>query len=151
MERKQRTLTSSSRGLAGTVALLVLIPIAGCGEQKDYRNDPRPPAPINVAAYISPNRISVSPSSFGAGPIVVVVTNQSSTSQEATFETEGSSGQGSGLAQTTGPINPGDTGQIKLFVRQGVYRLRVNSGAIPPATVFVDGERNSAQNQVLQP
>jgi len=124
--------------------------LAGCGEEvESYKNNPRPPAPINVAAYISANRVSVSPTSFGAGPIVVVVTNQSSDSQEATFEGEdGGSGE---VQQSTGPINPGDTGELKVFVDPGSYTLRTSDGSIAPATVTVGGRRESAQNKVLQP
>jgi hypothetical protein len=122
--------------------------LAGCGEQRYHNTHPRPPAPITVSAYISPTRVSASPASFGAGPITLLVTNQSTSSQEVTFETGGS---GSSVTQTTGPINPGDTGEIKLFVREGEYRLRASSGAISPATLMVGGERPSAQNEVLQP
>ena len=137
------------RRLAGVVSAVVgVVTLAGCGPEKNYANHPRPPAPITVSAYISPTRVSASPASFGAGPINVLVTNNSTTSQEVTFETGGS---GSSVTQSTGPINPGDTGEIKLFVRQGQYRLRASSGAISPATLMVAGERPSAQNEVLQP
>jgi hypothetical protein len=124
--------------------------VAGCGEQEEYKNNPRPPGPINVSAYISPSRVSVSPSSFGAGPIVLTVTNQSRDSQEAIIETEGS-GTNSALTQSTGPINPGDTGQIKVFVREGTYQVRVQGGMVDPATMRVGSQRESAQNEVLQP
>ncbi len=150
MERTHRTTSLPWRPL-GVALLLAAALLAGCGDQKDYANDPRPPSPINVAAYISSNRVSVSPSSFGAGPIVVIVTNQAQTSQSATFEAEGLSGDGSGLSQSTGPINPGDTAEIKLLVHQGTYRLRAGSDSIAPATVTVGSKRASAQNKVLQP
>lgn len=130
--------------------MLAGLALAGCGEEvESYKNNPRPPAPINVAAYISSDRVSISPTSFGAGPIVLVVTNQSSDSQEATFEGEGS-GRGN-VQQSTGPINPGDTGELKVFVDPGSYTLRASNGRITPATVTVNEERESAQNKVLQP
>jgi hypothetical protein len=119
--------------------------LTGCGKrQKDYANDPRPPSPINVAAYISTDRVSVSPASFGAGPIVVIVTNQSGVSQEVTLT-------GDQVTQSTGPINPGDTGQMKVFAKEGTYTLEVSAGGVRSATVNVGPERASAQNQVLQP
>jgi hypothetical protein len=149
MERTHRKSMSPWRPTFGVATAVVgAVAFAGCGQQQHYAKSPRPPAPITIAAYISPTRVSVSPSSSGAGPINVLVTNQSSTSQEVTFETGGS---GSSVTQSTGPINPGDTGEIKLFVRQGEYRLRASSGAIVPATMTVGGQRPSAQNQVLQP
>jgi hypothetical protein len=125
---------------AGALAL------AGCGAGKDYKNAPRPPAPINVTAYVSPKRVSVSPSSFGAGPIVVIVTNQSSRSQEVTFQTP----DRRTLSQST-LINPGDTGQLKLDVTEGRYQLTTGDGTIKPATISVGAQRSSAQNQLLEP
>lgn len=152
MERTHRTIGLLWRTLPGAVALAGGLFLSACGEQeKDYANNPRPPTPINVSAYISPERVSVSPSSIGAGPIVVVVTNQSRTSQQATFEDEGASSPDSHVQQTTGPINPGDTGELKVLVRRGTYTLRTSSDSIAPATVVVGEERESAQNKVLQP
>lgn len=133
--------------VAAACAALLL---SSCGDEKPYANKPRPAAPINVAAYISASRVSVSPPSFGAGPVVFIVTNQSATSQGVTFESEGG-GSGSDVTQSTGPINPGDTGEIKLQVLEGTYRMRATSGAIAPATVTVADRRPSAQNKVLQP
>lgn len=144
-----RKLRSASRRMPGVLtAVFVACALGACGQKKYHDTRARPPAPLTISAYISPTRVSVSPASFGAGPITVLVTNQSQTSQQVTFETGTS---GSSVTQTTGPINPGDTGQIKLFVRQGDYRLRASSGAISPATVMVGSERASAQNEVLQP
>jgi hypothetical protein len=149
MERTHRKSRSAWRRVPGVLTAVVAVSVpAGCGEQKYRDTHPRPPAPITISAYISPTRVSVSPASFGAGPITVLVTNNSTSSQEVTFETGGA---GSSVTQTTGPINPGDTGEIKLFVREGQYRLRASSGSISPATVMVGGERPSAQNEVLQP
>jgi hypothetical protein len=129
------------------VGLGVLL-LAGCGGGKNYKNNPRPPAPINVTAYISPQRVSVSPASFGAGPIVVIVANQSPTSQEVTFQ---SSGNGSRSVSQSTLINPGDTGQLKLNVRAGSYVVKVGDGSIKPASVTVGTQRGSAQNQLLEP
>lgn len=138
------------RAVACTPLAVLVLVVSGCGA-KSYKNELRPPAPINVSAYVSNKAMSVSPNSFGAGPIVVIVTNQSQTSQEATFETDQFGGSQGTIRQSTAPINPGETGQIKLDVRQGNYRLRVGSLAIKPARVTVGSERQSAQNKVLQP
>jgi len=132
--------------LAGTLV------IGGCGNDNNYKNDPRPPSPINVTAFVGANRVSVSPNSFGAGPIVVIVTNQSNSSQDVTFQTSvaGSGGKNE-VTQSTGPINPGDTGQIKVDVVQGKYVVKTGDGAIRPAAVSVGPKRASAQNDLLQP
>lgn len=128
-------------------AALSALALAGCGEEERFSNSPRPAPPLNVSAYISPSAVSVSPPRFGAGLVVVTVTNQSAQSQEATLE-GGDTGE---LAQSTGPINPGDTGQLKVRVRQGTYTLRTADGGIDPARVTVSGPRPSAQDEVLQP
>jgi hypothetical protein len=125
--------------------------LAGCGDEDDYKNELRPPAPINVTAFVSANRVSVSPATFGAGPIVVIVTNQSNSSQDVTFQTERDGAGSSDVTQSTGPINPGDTGQIKLDVVEGTYQVRTGNAEIRPATVAVGPERESAQNELLQP
>jgi hypothetical protein len=132
--------------LAGTLA------IGGCGDDNDYKNDLRPPSLINVTAFVGAKRVSVSPNSFGAGPIVVIVTNQSNSSQDVTFQSSvaGSGGKDE-VTQSTGPINPGDTGQIKLDVVEGRYVVKTGDDAIRPASLSVGPERASAQNDLLQP
>lgn len=145
MERTRRILSFPWLHRLGVVALACGLLVSGCGKREEsYANDPRPPSPINVAAYISPDRVSVSPTTFGAGPIVVIVTNQSGVSQEITLT-------GDEVTQSTGPINPGDTGQMKVFAREGTYTLEVSAGGVRSATVNVGPKRPSAQNQVLQP
>ncbi|HEX2086856.1 MAG TPA: hypothetical protein VHF89_14345, partial [Solirubrobacteraceae bacterium] len=95
--------------MLGAVALIG----SGCGEDDDYENKPRPPAPIVVSASISEDRVSVSPTEFGAGPITLIVTNQTENAQELTLETDEIGGEGPGITQETGPISPGDTASIK--------------------------------------
>jgi len=142
--------THSTRLLPVAGLVGMALAIAGCGGSgSDYKNELRPPAPINVTAYVSPKRISVSPANFGAGPIVVIVTNQSNASQEVTFATETTGGKNDVTQSTL--INPGDTGEIKLDVVQGSYVVRTGDQAVRPATVSVGPMRPSAQNQLLQP
>jgi hypothetical protein len=133
---------------AGAACLLVA-GIAGCGASSDYANLPRPPAPITVTAAIIKGRVLVSPTRFGAGPITLVVTNQTPRSQELTFETSELGGSQSGVRQQSGPINPQSTATLKVDVRQGSYILR--GQGIRPARIVVRGRRPSAQNDLLQP
>ena len=148
METKLSTAGPRLRALIASLVGLAVLGLAACGEDEDYRNELRPPSPINVTAYVGGGKVSVSPASFGAGPIVMIVTNQSNTSQDVSVE----DGEGAGrLAQSTGPINPGDTGQIKLDVPQGTYFVKTGDQSIRPATITVGAERPSAQNELLQP
>lgn len=146
-----RTAGSRSRAAALCALALAALVATGCGTQSDYKNKPRPPSPINITASISAKGVSVSPNVFGAGPVVLVVTNQTDTSQEVTFETDELGGSKPGVAQKTGPINPQGTGELKVDVPEGTYRVRTENDTIQPATLQVGGKRESAQNKVLQP
>jgi hypothetical protein len=125
--------------------------VAGCGSKSDYANRPRPPSPITITAAISSNRVEVSPRRFGAGPITLVVTNQSGRSADLVLETDNSQTGQAGIRQRTGPINPQGTASLKADLRQGRYTVRVRTGQIHPASLLVGHKRPSAQNQLLQP
>ena len=130
----------------GVVALF-----AGCGEEDDYENAPRPPAPIVVSASINEQRISVAPTSFGAGPITLIVTNQTQAAQELRLETDEIGGSGPGIKQETGPISPGATASLKAELKKGTYKIAVNGAGIQEAALDVGDPRESAQNELLQP
>jgi hypothetical protein len=119
---------------------------AGCGGS-DYKNKPRPPVPIVLTASISPERVSVSPTKFGGGPVTLIVTNQTQASQQLTLESDG----GSAVNQQTGPINPHDTATLKADLTEGTYSVHVAGRGIRPQQLDVGPERPSAQNELLQP
>ena len=84
--------------------------LAGCGDSgEDYANKPRPAAPINVTAAISDKQISISPKEFGAGPVVIIVSNQTGSEQTVTLQTEDSRSQ-PGIKESTDPIATRGTG-----------------------------------------
>ncbi len=124
---------------------------AGCGGGGDYANQPRPATPINVTAAISTKKISISPKTFGAGPIVLIVSNQTGAAQTVTLQTEELGGDQPGLKQTTSPINPRGTATLKVDVREGTYEVSTGSRSVSPATVAVGAARKSAQDELLQP
>jgi hypothetical protein len=124
---------------------------SGCGEDDDYANNPRPPAPIVVSASIGSEGVSVSPRSFGAGPITLIVTNQTGKAQELTLETDELGGSEPGIEQNSGPINPGDTASLKADLRKGTYKIGVDGKGIGAASLKVSDERKSAQDELLQP
>ena len=133
-----------------TIALVSGGFLAGCGgSEGDYANKPRPPAPINVTAAVTDEQISISPRSFGAGPIVLIVSNQTKGPQEVTFETDELGGSEPGLApQSTGPIRPEGTATLKVDLREGTYALSADDRSVK---VEVGASRPSAQNELLQP
>ena len=126
--------------------------LGGCGSSSaDYKNEPRPPSPIVLTGYIDDQRVSLSPTSLGAGPISLIVTNQTSTAQRVTLESAGPAGSGPGLKQVTAPISPRDTATLKADVKPGRYTVHVGGDAIRAARLRVGPERPSAQNDLLQP
>ena len=135
----------------GGIAAAALVTIVGCGGEDDYKNDPRPPAPINVTAAITNSKVSVSPQRFGAGPIVLIISNQSTSAQEVTFETDELGGDQPGRTFSTTPINPRGTATLKVDVRRGQWKLGTKDGGVRPAAVLVGRKRDSAQNELLQP
>lgn len=135
---------------AAVSAAGVMGALAGCGGESDYANKPRPATPINVTAAISDKKISLSPKQFGAGPIVIIVSNQTGDEQTLTLQTEEIGGDKPGLKQSTDPIAPRGTGTLKADVREGSYALSVGGG-LSPATLEVGPARKSAQDQLLEP
>jgi hypothetical protein len=135
--------------LGGPLVVFAAAMVAGCGASTSYKNEPRPAAPIVITASISKNAVSVSPKRFGAGPVTLIVTNQTSASQRLTLEI--SSGA-AGFKGQTGPINPRDTAQLKADLKtQGTYSVHVDGGSIQAAKVTVGAARRSAQNDLMQP
>jgi hypothetical protein len=141
---------TSRRALAPAV-LTIAVLVAGCGGGSNYKNNLRPPPPLNITASVSNAGIAVSPGAFGAGPIVLIVTNQTGASQEVTFESDELGATKPGVTQTTEPINPRGTGQLKVDVTEGRYRVRAANADISPAQITVGPSRQSAQNDLLQP
>ena len=145
----RRTTRVGAMALPSAVA--AALALAGCGATAASRGDPRPPAPIVLTASISDQRVSVSPRRFGAGPISLIVTNQTKTAQRVTLESVEKAGEGPGLKQQTAPISPQDTATLKADVDPGRYSVHVVGDAIAAANLRVGAERASAQNDLLQP
>jgi hypothetical protein len=136
-----------------TVVLIALVALAGCGsdDSVEYGNKPRPPAPINVTAAIDSERVRVSPRSFGSGPVVIIISNQSGAPQTVTFETDEIGGETGGIRRSTREIASRSTGELKVDPPEGTYMLSASSDDITPAEVEVGARRRSAQNELLQP
>jgi hypothetical protein len=139
------------RALIAFSAVPFAVLAAGCSEEDDYANRPRPPSPVLISAAISPERVSISPRELGAGPVTLIVTNQTQRSQEITLETDEIGGSAPGIEQRSGPINPGDTASLKADLAEGTYSVGVDGSGIGAATLRVGEERPSAQDELLQP
>jgi hypothetical protein len=126
--------------------------MAACGsDDTAYVNAPRPPATIMVTAAIDKHRVRVSPRTFGAGPVEIIVSNQSGATQLITLETDEIGGPPGGIRTSSGPVASSDTTKIQADPRKGRYRLGVRDRRILPATILVGDRRASAQDELLQP
>jgi hypothetical protein len=132
-------------------AALLAAGVGGCGAGEDYQNKPRPPSPINVTAAIDSDQVRVSPVSFGAGPVVILISNQSGTAQKVTLETDELGASTGGIRRSTTAIAPLSTGQLKVDAPEGSYTLSASAGDVAPATLEVSKERRSAQDDLLLP
>jgi hypothetical protein len=130
-------------GILGLTALMV----SGCGGSTGtFKNNPRPPAPINVTGFVSNSRVTVSPSSFGAGPINLYVTNSASQSISLTVR----DAKGSSVAALQS-VNPDTPGEVKFDIAPGDYQVTASQPGIRSAELHVGKKRSSASNAVLQP
>jgi hypothetical protein len=126
--------------------------LGGCGGGDGERSNAlRPPTPINVTAAIDDTEVRVSPPTFGSGPVVFIVSNQSGVPQQLTFETDEIGGDTGGIRRTTRRIEPRSTGELKVDPPEGTYRLIASSGDVNPASIEVSARRPSAQGELLLP
>jgi hypothetical protein len=137
------------RTATGLVTLLTAV--AGCGGGEDYANDPRPPTPVNLTAAITGQRVTVSPTEIGAGPVVIIVANQTPKAQTVTVETDVLGASEGGIRQSTAPINPGGAASLKIDMRSGRYTLHVADRDVAGARLRVGRPRPTSQNELLQP
>jgi hypothetical protein len=120
--------------------------LAGCGSSKGYANAPRPPAPANIGVAVTNARVLISPDRIGAGPVVLLVANESSRSRDLTV-----AGTCVAAPASTGPINPQGTARVSVGLVRGACVVGVRDGGPAPARLTVGAQRTSAQADLLQP
>jgi hypothetical protein len=139
------------RGPATGAALLATAAMsaAGCGGGSDFKNDPRPPAPVQLTGVITDKGVTVSPNRVGAGPVIILISNQSKQAHTITLD-------GGRTLDTVGPISPLDTGKLQQTLEQGSYKVKAGSSRaqlreLTPGTLTVGPPRKDSSNQVLLP
>jgi hypothetical protein len=141
-----------------TVAGVGALALAGCGTIGGKRAiEARAPTPVNLTVYVNDSRVSVSPSSVGAGPVVFVVTNQASSAEALSIFHAGG-----GEVASTAPINPQGTTQVSVDFKPGDYTIGTTgrggtdaslsvASTIKSASIHIGKARQSSSNQLLQP
>ena len=118
---------------------------------------PRPTNPLNLSVYVNDSRVSVSPATVGAGPVMFIVTNQASARRGA-----GHLPRSRPPLANTAPINPQGTTQVSVDFKPGEYthhhrltgphrRPALQPSPIRPASIHIGRERDSSSNSLLQP
>jgi hypothetical protein len=138
--------------------VLVTATVAGCGSGSHFANRARPAAPVNLTVYVNDHRISVSPGTVGAGPVIFIITNQASNAESLAVLPTG----GAAVADT-GPISPQGTAQLTVNLNgPGDYTVAVAANGatqaaaatptgIVPGLVHVGSARSNSNSQLLQP
>lgn len=124
---------------------------AGCGGGTHFKNHPRAPAPVQLTGVIRDNRLTVSPNRVGAGPIILLVSNQTQDAHTVVV-----SGGGGDEDTIVGPVNPLDVAKIQQDFKEGTYTVKAGSKAAvahqpKPATLHVGPPRRDSSDQVMLP
>jgi len=128
--------------VAVALSALIAALFAACGED-DFKNNPRPPAQIEVSASVDDQRVQVSPSNFGAGLVNFTIANLSGTPIRFTV-----TGPKRG---STVEVEPGAPDYLKMNLTEGTYEASAGKPRIRSATIRVRPERKSSQNELLLP
>ncbi len=123
--------------------------VAGCGGGKHFENKARPAAPIQLTGVVRDNQVDISPKRVGAGPVILIVSNQTDLAHTITLE-------GEGTTDTVGPIQPLDTAKLQQTLKPGSYTLKAGSEqasaqSIAPGRVTVTRDRQSSSDTLLLP
>ena len=113
---------------------------------------------MNLTVYVNDSKVSVSPSSVGAGPVVFIVTNQARQAESLAISR---SGAGHPIA-TTAPINPQGTAKVSVDFKPGDYTIATGAhgttdaslsqpSSIRSAAIHIGRERASSGGDLLQP
>lgn len=158
-------MTTRGWGLPALAAcgLSCVFSLSACGSE-DFPNDPRPPEPLSITGVIQEREVTISPKSFGAGPIVLTISNQTNGSHTITLV--GRPDDGARVSETAGPINPFDAATLQYDLQEGRYQVRANSdrsrlangidpgeapAGIRPGVIVVGPDRPSASSELQQP
>ena len=142
-------------GIVGALALI----LSACGSVGGkLPTVVRPPSPVNLTVYVNDARVSVSPSSVGAGPVVFIVTNQASKAEALAISRAGETQP----VASTAPINPQGTTQVAVDFKPGDYTISTaahgatdaqltQTSPIRSAEIHIGHERANSSNELLQP
>ena len=136
------------RPLPAVLLTVLALSAAACGGE-DFANQPRPPTPVSVTALVTEDGISVSPTRFSAGVVLVVIANQTDDPQTLTLQRQDSDRLVVG--RQTGSIASGDTTELKADLEPGTYELTAERDDVEAATIRVSERRPPSDDLLLVP
>jgi hypothetical protein len=130
---------------------LAILAVAGCGGGSQFKDRARPAVTIQLSGVVTDKAVSIEPNHLGAGPVTILISNQSTRSHTVTLE-----GGPHNTVEQVGPINPLDTGLIQQTLDPGSYTVKAGSDSassseIKPATIEIGRARKSSSDTVLLP
>lgn len=136
------------RGPAALLAVALAASVAACGDE-DFKNDPRPPTPVELTGVIQTERVTVSPASVGAGPVLITIANQTDDPHSITL-------RGGSIQARVATVAPTDTATFQRTLAPGDYEVTAGGAAavtkeIEPAKLRVGKERPSSSGDLSLP
>lgn len=118
---------------------------AGCGRVSDKPNGTSPPETAQLSAAITDREVSIAPGRLGAGPVRIVVTNQSTSSTPLVLRKS----SGDSTARTRGTVAPGTAAVIQANLSPGRWTLSASNDR---ATILrIGAKRDSGDDALLLP
>jgi hypothetical protein len=121
--------------------------IAGCGSatRLESKGLNRPASPIDVSVYVGDGRVAFDPRRINAGPVELLVVNQSAHARQVVISLPGGR-----IVATTPKIEPGGSAQLKTTLSRSSYQLRI-VGRRSGSRLTVERPARSGNNELLQP
>jgi hypothetical protein len=140
----------TERGRTRLAALLFgVLVLGGCGGGGDFKNEPRPAVPIQLTGVITNKEVTVSPNKLGAGPIVLLISNETNQAHTVTLI-------GPKVNTKIESVNPQDVGKIQATLLPGQYTVSAGSShavkrPIKDARLSIGAPRPNSSSKVLLP
>ncbi|MGO9975238.1 MAG: hypothetical protein ACLP01_21040 [Solirubrobacteraceae bacterium] len=152
-------MTRTVRAALRAAALVPAVALAACGSAQQATG-PTPPAPVNESVYVENRAVSVSPESIGAGPVALLIADESSGVLSLSIARSGPGGELP--VASSAPIRAGSTSTLTVDLRPGRYLLAAGAAggsqaligsarSIAPASLLVGPPRATGDSTLLSP
>ena len=126
-----------------------VVALGGCGGDDGFENKPRPAVPLQLTGVITEEGVTVSPDRVGAGPIILLISNQ-------TAALAHDHARGRGRARHRRPGEPARHRELQQTLQQGTYEVRAGSEQAVPkeiraAKLEIGQPRKSSSGEVCCP